>query len=149
MNNFYLILFVLITGIPLGLLHAQDTKITKFNNDNQRISAEVILKEVEDGIAKSNVGAIFKHLSPQTYFSLTNGIRGYYSSNQAYYILEDFFNVYRAISFKFHSIQVGEDSPYATGIYAYEFKGKRETAQVYISLKISGKSWKIIQITFN
>jgi Domain of unknown function (DUF4783) len=149
MNNFYLIFFVLVIGLAVLLIHAQDNKTTKFDNIRQRNSAEVILSDIEDGIAKGNITALFKNLSPQTYFSLTNGIRGYYSSNQAYYILEDFFKIYHVVSFRFLSIQSEEVNPYATGVYSYEFKGKRETAQVYMSLKNTGKSWKIIQITFN
>ena len=149
MKNFYLIFFILIIGLSVCLIHAQDNNIAKFDNKKQRNPAEVVLTEIEDGIANGNVAALFKHLSPQTYFSLTSGIRGYYSSNQAYYILEDFFKIYHVVSFRFHSIQAEEENPYATGIYFYEFKGKRETAQVYISLKNMGKSWKVIQITFN
>ena len=149
MKNFYLISFVLIIGLSIGPIHAQNNEISKVDNNRHRNSAEVILTEIEGGIAKGNIPAIFKHLSPQTYFSLTNGIRGYFSSNQAYYILEDFFKIYHVISFRFHSLQAEEGNPYATGIYFYEFKGKRETAQVYISLKNTGNSWKIIQITFN
>jgi hypothetical protein len=149
MKKFYLISFILVIGLSVCLIHAQVNKITKFDNYKQKNSAEIILKEIEEGIAKGNIAALFKHLSPQTYFSLTNGIRGYFSSNQAYYILEDFFKIYHVVSFRFHSMQAEEENPYATGIYSYDFKGKRETAHVYISLKNSGKSWKIIQITFN
>ena len=149
MKNFYLISFVLIFGLSVRSIHAQNNEISKVDNNSQINSAEVILTEIESGIAKGNFAVIYKHLSPQTYFSLTNGIRGYYSSNQAYYILEDFFKVYQVLSFKFHSLQIDKGNPYATGIYYYEFKGKRETAQVFISLKNTGKSWKIIQVTFN
>ena len=149
MKNFYLISFILIIALSVCSIHAQSNEITRFDNNVQKNSADVILTEIESGIAKGNVVALFKHLNPQTYLSLTTGIRGYFSSNQAYYILEDFFKVYQVRSFKFHSRQIEKGNPYATGIYFYEFKGKRETAQVYISLKNTGKSWKIIQITFN
>jgi Domain of unknown function (DUF4783) len=149
MKNFYLISFIMIIGLSTCLIHAQDKEISKFDNKSQSNSAQIILTDIESGIAKGNIAGIFKHLSPKTYFSLTNGIRGYFSSNQAYYILEDFFKVYQVLSFKFHSVQTENGNPYATGIYLYEFKGKRETAQVYVSLKNAGKSWKIIQITFN
>jgi hypothetical protein len=149
MKNFYLIFFVLIIGLFVSINYAQYNKVSESDKNRQGNPAEVIFAEIEAGIAKGNVPALFKHLSPQTYFSLISGIRGYYSSNQAYYILEDFFKIYQVISFKFHSLQTENGNPYATGIYFYEFKGKRQTAQVYISLKNMGKIWKIIQITFN
>jgi len=149
MKNFYLIFFVLIIEPSVSINYAQYNKVTQVDKNKQENSVEVIFTEIENGIAKGNIAELFKHLSPQTYFSLTSGIRGYYSSNQAYYILEDFFKIYQVLSFKFHSLQTEKGNPYATGIYFYQFKGKRETAQVYISLKNMGKSWKIIQITFN
>lgn len=149
MKNFYPVSFILIIGLSVCSIHAQNNVISKFDNNTQRKSVEVVLQEIESGIAQGNIAAIFKHLSPQTYFSLTNGIRGYFSANQSYYILEDFFKVYQVLSFKFHSIQTENGDPYATGIYFYELKGKRKTAQVFLSLKNTGKSWKIIQITFN
>ena len=149
MKNFYLISLILSAILFVGIIHAQNKELTNSDSNRQKNSADVILTEIESGIAKGNIAEIFRHLSPQTYFSLTNGIRGYFSSNQAYYILEDFFKVYQVLSFKFHSVQTENGNPYATGIYFYELKGKRERAQVYISLKNIGKSWKIIQITFN
>ena len=149
MKNFYLISLILSAILFVGIIHAQNKELTNSDSNRQKNSAAVILTEIESGIAKGNIAEIFRHLSPQTYFSLTNGIRGYFSSNQAYYILEDFFKVYQVLSFKFHSVQTENGNPYATGIYFYELKGKRERAQVYISLKNIGKSWKIIQITFN
>ena len=150
MNNFKLILFILITGLSVSLIFAQQNKITKIDNTRQEnVSAKVILTEIERGISKGNVDELSRNLSPQTYFSLSNGTRGYYSSNQAYYILEDFFKMYQVVTFRFQTVQADEGNPYATGIYVYEFKGKRVSAKVYISLKNIGKSWKITQITFN
>jgi hypothetical protein len=150
MNNFKLILFFLLTGLSVSLIFAQQNKITKMDNSRQEnVSAKVILTEIERGISKGNVDELSRNLSPQTYFSLSNGTRGYYSSNQAYYILEDFFKMYQVVTFRFQTVQAEEGNPYATGTYVYEFKGKRVSAQVYISLKNIGKSWKITQITFN
>ncbi len=149
MKNLNLIIIILIAGLSVSLI-AQQNKITKLDNTKQEnISAKVILTEIERGISKGNVDELSHHLSPQTYFSLSNGTRGYYSSNQAYYILEDFFKMYQVVTFRFQTVQAGEGNPYATGTYVYEFKGKRVSAQVYISLKNTGKSWKITQITFN
>jgi hypothetical protein len=139
---------VLIAGLSDYSVYPQDNKLTSIDIGKQN-SAKVVLLDIENSIAKGNINALFKNLSPLTYFSLSNGIRGYYSSNQAYYILEDFFKIYQVISFRFHSLQSEDGNPYATGIYFYQYKGKRESSQVYVSLKNTGKSWKITQITFN
>jgi hypothetical protein len=108
-----------------------------------------IFSEIESGVNSRNVSSISGFLSPQTYLSLSNGNSGYYSSNQAYYVLEDFFKIYQVISCRLKHVQLDETNPYATGIYTYDLKGKREKAQVYISLKKSAGTWKISQITIN
>jgi hypothetical protein len=150
MKIYNLIFLILITGLSVSLIFAQENKTTKVDNVRQEnSSAKVILGEIEKGISKGNVDELSRYLSPHTYFSLSNGTRGYYSSNQAYYILEDFFKMYQVVTFRYQTVQAEEGNPYATGTYQYEFKGKRISAQVYISLKNTGKGWKITQITFN
>ncbi len=111
--------------------------------------SEIVFKKIEKGISSNDVSAISRFLSSQTYLSLSNGISGYYSSNQAYYVLEDFFKLYRVTSFRLNNIHTDDDYPYATGVYNYELKGRRGSAQVYVSLKYAGGKWKITQITIN
>lgn len=131
-------------------LQAQDEKFfNKFNNKQHNAGVYNIFKDIENSISKADVKYITKLLNGQTYFSLSNGTSGYYTSNQAYYILEDFFNVYKVTVFRLKSINTGSPNPYATGVYNYEFRGQRSTAQVYIALKPAGKHWRISQITIN
>ncbi|HVO73338.1 MAG TPA: DUF4783 domain-containing protein [Ignavibacteriaceae bacterium] len=131
-------------------LYPQEYKLLPKNSlTEQKTLVQSIFSEIESGVNGGNVSSISGFFSPQTYFSLSNGTSGYYSSNQAYYVLEDFFKVYQVISCRLKNIQADETNPYATGIYTYDFKGKREKAQVYISLKKSAGTWKISQITIN
>jgi hypothetical protein len=122
-----------------------------FNSkDNSKQSESYrIFSDISNGIANQDVESIARYFSSQTYLSLSNGISGYYSSNQAYYVLEDFFKIYRVTAFRFENIQSDSNNPYATGEYQFEYRGKRDLAQVYIALKKSGKNWKITQITIN
>lgn len=116
---------------------------------NKQSESHRVFSEISDGIANKDVESIARYFSSQTYLSLSNGISGYYSSNQAYYVLEDFFKIYRVTAFRFDNIQSDSNNPYATGEYQFEYRGKRDIAQVYISLKKTGKNWKISQITIN
>jgi hypothetical protein len=111
--------------------------------------AQTVFSSIEAGINSGNVSHFSRYLDSQTYFSLSNGISGYYSANQAYYVLEDFFKLYRAISFRLKNTKNSGENPYSTGEYYYELKGKKDTAQVYISLKFTGNTCKITQITIN
>lgn len=144
----------LIGGLII-ILSAGNVFPQKFNSLKRNINPERqktvsrVFEKIEAGISSGNVDILSGYLSSQTYLSLTNGIGGYYSSNQAYYVLEDFFRDYKATGFKFGSIQSNNGSPFATGIYRYHFKGMKGSAQVFISLKRSAENWKITQISIN
>ena len=107
------------------------------------------IKEIENGFAKSDVSKISAFISSQVYLSFLNDVSGYYSSNQAYYILENFFQEYSVISFRFDQVNINTTTPFATGIYYYEHKGNRSEAKVYLSLKLSYDSWEITQISID
>lgn len=145
------IIIVLIMIITLSsLMAAQDVMHQSgLTRGNQRTPAQNVFTEIEEAISKGDVPALSAYLCTKTYFSLSNGKSGYFSTNQAFYILQDFFKIYNVISFRLTNIHSDESIPYATGVYGYEFKGKRNNAQVYISLKYAGRSWQISQITIN
>ncbi|PJB02246.1 MAG: hypothetical protein CO127_00435 [Ignavibacteria bacterium CG_4_9_14_3_um_filter_36_18] len=144
-------LIILIFSLINLMAYPQDTNF--FNKlDSSRNTAPIlksIFSDVEEAISNGDVSALSRYFGPQTYFSLSNGINGYYSTNQAFYVFEDFFKIKKVVSFKFNNTQASGRNPYATGIYVFESKGKREIAQVYISLKTAGGGWKITQITIN
>lgn len=134
-----------------NITFAQQNFLYKSNNQKteQNNLANTILNRIGMGISSGNVSEISGYLNTQTYLSLANGISGYYSSNQAFYVLEDFFNIYKVTAFNFQSVQTSGNMPYATGVYRYYFRGKKDSANVYISLKEIGDTWKITQITIN
>lgn len=131
-------------------IHAQEANFLNKRDSSQRHNmTENVFIDIESGISSGKASAISHLFSGQTYLSLSNGVNGYFSSNQTYYILEDFFRIYKVISFKLQNIKVDENVPYATGIYYFDFRGKRGTARVYVSLNRSKNSWKISQLTIN
>lgn len=119
------------------------------DSETQNSLANNILDSIEVSIAESRPEEISPYLSAQTYLSLVDGVSGYYSSNQVYYILEKFFNEYKVSSFKFDNRELNTLTPFATGTYFYEHRGKRSEAKVYITLKLTGESWEITQIAIN
>ncbi len=147
MNKIFYIIFF---AFSLSFTFAQSSKFsnqTKVTVEGNQ--QESIFKEIELGIKEGNVETISKYFGQQTYFSFSNGINGYYSSNQAFYVLEDFFKIYKVTSFKFEHIKNDKLNSYATGKYNYDNKGQRSTAQVYISIKKVGPNWIITQFTIN
>ena len=144
------ILFTLIFSFLIWSVSAQEAKFfNKLDSSQRQNIIKNVFDEIEMGISTGKASSISRFLSGQTYLSFSNGVNGYYSSNQAYYILEDYFKIYRVISFKLQSIKTEENVPYATGIFYFDHRGKRGAARVYISLNKSGNNWKISQLTIN
>jgi hypothetical protein len=150
-KNFFLIIFTSLIFLSCKTSFAQHNFLNQNRNEKKEQNNFVlsIFNQIELGISTGTVSKLSEYLNTQTYLSLSNGISGYYSSNQAFYILEDFLNIYKVSSFHFQNIQANENLPYAIGIYKYSFRGKTDSANVYISLKNIGNSWKITQITIN
>lgn len=150
MRRTYKIVLILIFSFLGYNLNAQEAKFFNRLDSSQRYErTKNIFDEIETGISSGRAASISPFLSSQTYLSFSNGINGYYSPNQTYYIIEDYFKIYKVISFKLQNIKINETVPYATGIYYFDHRGKRGTARVYISLNRSGKNWKISQLTIN
>ena len=147
---FIKILFLLTFSFLTWGVSGQEAKFfNKLDSNQRQIITKNVFDEIESGISSGKASSISSFLSGQTYLSLSNGVNGYFSSNQAYYVLQDFFKIYRVISFKLQSIKTDENVPYATGVYYFDFRGRRGTSRVYVSLNKSGNSWKISQLTIN
>ncbi len=127
----------------------QEHNFLNNRNNNVYTQKQTIFSDIELGIKEKNVSKISKYFSQQPYLSFSNGVTGYYSSNQAYYILEDFLNLHRVIDFKFDTKKMDDNFAYATGTYFYELKGKRDSKQVYLTLNKIGNNWYITQISIN
>ena len=144
-----LLIIILFTIGGQDYFAQKDAVRRNLNSESQNMLANAVIDTIESGISNSQPEKISPYLSLQTYLSLLGGVSGYYSSNQAHYILEKFFTEYLVTSFTFENIKLDTLTPFATGTYFYENKGKRSEAKVYITLKLTGKSWKITQIAIN
>ncbi len=144
-------IIILILFLFFGQLYfPQEYSIKKDLKSNSQNSVVYgVLNDIEKGILRTNISDISPYLASQVYLSFFNGISGFYSSNQAYYTLEKFLKEYKAISFSFSKIKISTTNPFAIGSYYFEHKGNRSEARVYLTLKLTGKSWQITQISIN
>jgi hypothetical protein len=108
---------------------------------------EDIFVSAREGILSGDVARFGNHLAPQVYMSLRDEESGYFSSNQAYSILDHFLSSRRFLDLQFTSRGGPPDGPYATGGAGYVLRGSRETAQVYIALSAAGDHWVISRIS--
>ena len=136
--------------ISYQLSFPQNDIIKQNLNSGYKVKTQtVIFNDIETGILTSDVKKISKYFSPQPYISLINGVNGYYSSNQAFYILEDFFTTFKVIAFEISETKTEASVSFGKGDYSFEKKGKREVAHVYVTLSKSGSKWFITQISIN
>jgi hypothetical protein len=144
------IIIILCIAFFYGEAQAQHNQLQRKLNSGDKVRTEsFILDEIEKAISSGDVNKVSVYFSSQPYLSFLSGINGYYSSNQAYYILEEFFKEYRVISFAFENRKIEESVCYGTGLYAYEREGKRESAHLYVTLNKVGSKWYITQISAN
>jgi hypothetical protein len=131
-------------------LFPQHNNLQQNLTDSKKVNIQsVTFNDIEKGIVNNDVKKISQYFSPQPYISLINGVNGYYSSNPAYYIMEDFFNSFKIVSFEMAETKTEGTVSYGKGDYYYEKKGRREVAHLYISLSKSGNKWYITQISIN
>jgi len=144
--NLYIILLLAYSLVTF----AQNEKfIQNFKTGSKTDSNFIVISEIEESIKNADVIKLARFINSKTYFSLMGNVNGYYTTNQAFYLLEDFFKVYKVQSFRFNQVNSYENNPYATGIFYYENKGRRSKAQVYVSLKRIGENWIISQLSIN
>lgn len=116
---------------------------------NQSTKVINVFNNIESAFTEINIETLVSYFSVQTYLNLPNGTNGYYSSNQAYFVLEDFLKNYRITSFKFSERDTSDINPFATGVFRYNLKGKRDSTHIYVQLRKVSKNWNITQITIN
>lgn len=108
-----------------------------------------VFLRIEEGIAGATVDRFSKYFGNKNYLSLSNGVSGYFSKNQSYYVINDFLSICQPTSFKLTNIVTETVSPFASGILKYNSKGVRGNSIVFISLHFIDGEWKISQITIN
>lgn len=102
-----------------------------------------VFSDIELGLAQGNPAAFSAHFASQLYVSIPGEQGAYYSSSQAFYLLEQFLQRTRFPDFRFASMEDGPGTPFASGAVS----GSRGRAQVYVSLSRAGQRWVISKIS--
>jgi len=151
----FLLVIVLALILISDLSAQRRSSITRgFSQENTKIEKSYPVPENEfeniiNGLVSGNTNNISRYFAPQVYVSLRSGERGYYSSNQAYYLLDNFFKIYSPINFQTTSRMMEGSMPYLSGRLFCRFKGSMETYQVYLNLNWNGFRWEITQLSIN
>jgi len=151
----FLLIIVLALILISDLSAQRRSSITRgFSQENTKIeraypAPENEFESIINGLVSGNTNNISRYFAPQVYVSLRSGERGYYSSNQAYYLLDNFFKIYSPINFQTTTRMMEGSMPYLSGRLFCRFKGSMETYQVYLNLNWNGFRWEITQLSIN
>ncbi|MBI1802907.1 MAG: DUF4783 domain-containing protein [Ignavibacteriae bacterium] len=105
----------------------------------------LLVEKVHQGIASGNVQMFSEHFARQVSITLRGKEGGYFSGNQAFYILQSFFSSRRVLNFKFTTVGTDDTNSYATGGGVFMVKGNPEVFQVYVALASVGDRWVVTQ----
>ena len=104
-----------------------------------------LIENIHHGILSGDVQLFSEHFAHQLYITLRGKEGGYFSSNQALCILQNYFSGRRTLNFRFTTVSTTGSNPYATGGGTFLVKGNPEILQVYVALAGTGDGWVITQ----
>lgn len=136
------VLFILL--ILLSVVYSQIQGQEKHNKEAQKI-----FSRFEEGMTTGAIDKFSQYFSYRTYLSFTQGVSGYYSFDQSYYVVKDFLSINLPISFNLTNIIIETSTPFAFGTLKFIRSGIKGSATVFISLQLINKKWQISQVTIN
>ena len=140
--------------IIYGNLNAQDDwwKDKKYKDDKTKAKyalCKKTFKDISSGFNTLNVNKINAYFGSEVYLNVISNDKGYYSPNQAEFILTDFMDYFKVVSFKYKHSYFKNTFAFALGKYIYDRgSGKREL-NASVSLKYKDEKWIIDQISLN
>jgi len=100
---------------------------------------------IEQSIVRSSLTSTSSHFAQQVFVNMSGGESGYFSANQTVSILQRYFSSRSSLAFEFSRFSDTGSTPYATGRLTFTARGRRESAQVYVSLRFLESRWVISQ----
>ena len=108
-------------------------------------AAEALFAKIEAGITSGETARFSQDLARQTYVSVRGKESGYFSANQAFLIVRNYFSSRRLASFKLSKQESAGSMPFATGGGTFMSRGTLEQFQVYVALTRVESRWVIAQ----
>ncbi|MFC2083858.1 DUF4783 domain-containing protein [Bacteroidota bacterium] len=109
-----------------------------------------LVENFESGMRTGDIDEFAKYLNSELYLSLSNSIEsGYYSANQSYYLIQNYFNISSPMDFNVDRINTKSKSPYLIGEMNYYNEGIKKKSTVYVSFFEDRSGWKISQISID
>lgn len=111
----------------------------------QRADVRKLFETIERDIVRSSLTESSGHFAEQVFVNMSSGESGYFSSNQTVSILQRYLSSRTLLSFEFSRFSDTGTTPYATGRLSFVSRGRKESAQVYVSLRFQDSRWVVSQ----
>lgn len=112
---------------------------------SQLTEGEEVFRAIQRGLLNNDFDELARHFGKHIYLNIRSIESGHYSANQAQFVVQNFFNMHKPLSFSFTTYGESGGAPYATGRGSINVKGNREYIQVYVSLSKQKDRWVISQ----
>jgi len=107
--------------------------------------ARKLFAVVEQSIVHSSLSSVSTHFAQQVFVNMPGGESGYFSANQTVSILQRYCSSRTSLALEFSRFNDIGSTPFATGRLIFISRGRRESAQVYVSLRFQDSRWVINQ----
>ncbi len=111
----------------------------------QRADVRQLFETIERDIVRSSLTESSRHFADQVFVNMSSGESGYFSANQTASILQRYLSSRTSLSFEFSRFSDAGTTPYATGRLSFVSRGRKESAQVYVSLRFQNSRWIVSQ----
>lgn len=152
-GNKLLIFIILFSAFALSAYGQEGWwKDKKYKSEEAKKKYELCkktFKEIASGFTSSSVSLISKYFNGEVFLDVIGSEKGTYNSNQAEFIISDFMDYFKVVSFKYTNSYHKNSYAFVLGKYYYNIgSGKREL-KASISLKYRNESWYVDQINLN
>ncbi|HTY39405.1 MAG TPA: DUF4783 domain-containing protein [Bacteroidota bacterium] len=107
--------------------------------------AKKLFSAIERNILNASLSGSTPQFAQQVFVNVSGGESGYFSANQTVSILQRYFSNRTSLSFQFSRYSDAGTMPYATGRLTFNAHGRRQSAQIYVSLRTQESRWVISQ----
>ena len=111
----------------------------------QQVEVRKLFAQIERGIVGASLTSAKGSFAQQVFVNMSSGESGYFSANQTVSILQRYLSSRTSLSFEFSRFSDVGPTPFATGRLTSLSRGRRESAQIYVSIRFQDSRWVITQ----
>ncbi|GEM_PF-6923282 len=106
-----------------------------------------ILREVREALTANSTESLTKHFAKRVYLNLLGDGKGYFSGNQAHYIIRKYLEQNTVVALQLNEQRTDNQEPFLSGSGTLSGRAKKEPVHVYIGFVRVNDVYQISQFT--